>query len=129
MYEAILKFVFLQEQLMAEFKKVNSDSVDFEYFIDFPRKGRIALNSEEWSFLRHGLGFRFIRQHPSPHLIVDPHVYPFEYGVIDDWRIQQFLESTSGEILDKYEIKQSLEKLFNKGKLEKLTSNQYKISQ
>lgn len=127
MYEEILNFVFLQEQLMTEFEKANPDSVDFKYFIDFPRKGKITINSEEWSFLRHGLGFRFIRQNPSPHLIVDSHVYPFEYGVIDDWRIQQFLESISGELYDKYEIKKNLEELFNEGKLEKLTSNQYKI--
>ncbi|MCO7256522.1 hypothetical protein KSI86_20405 [Dickeya oryzae] len=113
---------------MTEFKKSNPNSVDFKYFIDFPRKGNIALNSEEWSFLRHGLGFRFIRQNPLPHLIVDPHVYPFEYGVIDDWRIQQFLESGTGKLYDKYEIKKNLEELFNKGKLVKFTSNLYKIS-
>ncbi|ROP48906.1 hypothetical protein EDF81_4648 [Enterobacter sp. BIGb0383] len=128
MYEVILNFIFLQEQLTTELKKANPNSVDFKYFIDFPKKGSVTLNSEGWSFLRHGLGFRFIRQNPSPHLIVDPHVYPFEYGIIDDWRIQQFLESSSSELYDKYKIKRNLEGLFNKGKLEKLTANQYKVS-
>lgn len=77
MYEYILEFVLLQNRLTTELRIVNSNSVDFDYFLDFPRKGTLSLNGEEWEFLRHGLGFRFTRQDLLPHLIVDAHVKPF----------------------------------------------------
>lgn len=51
----------------------------------------------------------------------------FEYGIVDDWRIQQFLESKFDRFYDKYEIKKSLEDLFLNNKLIKITAHQYKI--
>ncbi|MCX8713342.1 hypothetical protein J3U57_12475 [Gilliamella sp. B3464] len=127
MFEKILEYINFQKKLMDEFKRLNSSSSDFKYFLDFPRRGHFRLNNEEWSFFRHGLGFRFTRQMPLPHLIIDPHVCPFEYKIVDDWRLLQFLESQSGNTYDKYDIKAQLEKLFLENKLERINSNQYKV--
>lgn len=42
MHEYILEFVLLQNRLTTELRIVNS--VDFDYFIDFPRNGTLYLN-------------------------------------------------------------------------------------
>lgn len=127
MLKKIIEYIELQEKLTSELRRLNIGASDFEYFLDFPRKGSFRLNNEEWSFIRHGLGFRFTRLTPYPHIIIDPHVYPFEYGIIDDWRILQFLDSQSANKQDQYDIKEQLEKLFLEHKLKKINSNQYKV--
>lgn len=127
MYEKILEYVELQKKITTEFKRLNANCLDFSYLLDFPKKGKFCLNSEEWSFVKHGSGFRFIRIAPLPRIIIHPHVFPFSYKIVDAWRLLQFWQSQTGDIYDEHVIKAQLETLFLDKMLEKINLNQYQI--
>ncbi len=127
----------LLESLKAGYSVVG-DLDDWGVLRSLPTKGQIELDGSTWSFKRHGMGFRFVRD--SDRLTVDAHRLLGSYADgIDTWRALQYLESLN---LDHYyindekyelgeseiELRKSFQLLLDAGAIEMVENSTYKIA-
>jgi hypothetical protein len=99
-------------------------SHDFEWLLDFPKKGRLVVGGSEWGFEKHGAGLRFTRQNPEPQIVVDAHEYFGDPRIVDGWRLSQFLQSIGCDVDDK-RAEVLLQQLYAKGGLTKFSPQRY----
>lgn len=59
--ELATEFVSLQQSLLAAWREANPLSYDVEMLLDFPKRCRVRVHSDDWMATRHGLGVRFAR--------------------------------------------------------------------
>lgn len=88
-----MQFVELQKKLVASFILSHPHVKDMKWLLDFPKRGSIVVNNEQWSFIKHGAGLRFQRTSCNPKLVVDVHAAFDDPEVVDEWRLQQYVES------------------------------------
>jgi hypothetical protein len=60
------------------------------------------MNGENWDFVKHGVGLRFTRSNPTPHLVIDIYKCFDDPRIVDEYRLAQYLQST-GENLSELE--------------------------
>ena len=90
------EFVNFQENLTSVFRAAYPSANDFEFLLDFPKSGVVKHLGAEWQFIKHGVGLKFIRLSPAPHLVIDIHNNFGQTRFTDDWRLKQFNESRAG---------------------------------
>jgi hypothetical protein len=112
----VSQLVRLQEELVRALMNQYPAGKDLDWLLDFPKKGVIRINTDDWEFTRHGCGMRFIRKTTEPHYIVDMHRVIREPRCIDGWRLLQFLESC-GEQIDEQKIAALLRDMVSDGTL------------
>lgn len=91
--QLILQFVALQKKLVTSFRLSHPHVKDTKWLLDFPKHGSIIVNNDRWDFIKHGAGLRFRRASCSPQLVVDVHTAFDNPEVVDEWRLQQYVES------------------------------------
>lgn len=122
--EYVFLFVELQCQLTLAFVGLYPDVKDLRWLLDFPKSGVVVVDSDQWQFVRHGAGLRFVRLTCEPHMVVDIHKYFGKPKIFDDWRLLQFFESC-GKRVDKNQISSLLSEMHSKGYLFEQSSGQY----
>ncbi|WP_432444849.1 DUF6896 domain-containing protein [Rhizobium leguminosarum] len=103
----IHEFLNLQYQLFSAFSQCYPQANDFTSLLNFPRSGVVVADSQRWSFVKHGLGLRFVREHPVPQLVVDMHDQFGDCAKVDWWRLTLFLESM-GTTIERVEAEQAV---------------------
>lgn len=83
----------LQNCLFSVFKRNYPRVKDYNLLLDCPREGELDVHGQEWLFKKHGKGLTFTRKKPLPELIVNMHNYFSEPDVLDEWRLEQYLDS------------------------------------
>ncbi|WP_432444621.1 DUF6896 domain-containing protein [Rhizobium leguminosarum] len=83
----------LQHQLFSAFAQHYPQANDFTLLLNFPRSGAIVVDGRRWNFVKHGVGLRFVRELPAPHLVVEMHDQFGDCAKVDWWRLTLFLES------------------------------------
>ncbi|RUM08612.1 hypothetical protein EFB14_27745 [Rhizobium fabae] len=83
----------LQHQLLSAFSQSYPQANDFTHLLNFPRSGMLAVDGQRWKFAKHGVGLRFEREEPVPHLVVEMHDQFGDCAKVDWWRLTLFLES------------------------------------
>lgn len=122
--EYVFVFVELQCQLVLAFMRLYPEAKDFKWLVDFPRRGEMLVNGDQWRFIRHGAGLRFEKITCEPHWVVDVHKNFNEPRIIDEWRILQFFESC-GERVDSCQVSLLLSEMCLKGHLVDQGEGQY----
>ena len=125
----IIDLVFfegLQQRLLKSLRLAHPDYFVSSLLIGVPYKFELPLEGEVWLVFRHGVGFRFVRQVPTPNLVVDAHVDIGNAGRIDAWRLLQFAES-SGSTIALEEVKELIQKWLNTGVLLQRGDGSYAI--
>lgn len=127
MKEYIEELIKLQNNLLSVFKRVYPEAKDYNLLLDCPRKGELKVNEQEWLFTKHGKGLKFIRKKPLPQIVVNIHSYFSESDVLDEWRLEQYLESLkisySKSVISKYLNELTLTQV-----LKKISEQQYKLN-
>ncbi|ARM12379.1 hypothetical protein Bra5_CH02157 [Rhizobium phaseoli Brasil 5] len=103
----IHEFVNLQRQLFSAFSQGYPQANDFTSLLNFPRSGAVVVDGQRWNFAKHGLGLRFVREHPVPQLVVDMHDQFGDCVKVDWWRLSLFLESM-GVAIERLEAEQAV---------------------
>lgn len=127
MKEYIEELIKLQNNLLSVFKKVYPEVKDYNLLLDCPRKGELKVNEQEWLFTKHGKGLKFIRKKPLPQIVVNIHSYFSEPDVLDEWRLEQYLESLKISY-SKSDISKYLNELTLTQVLKKISEQQYKLN-
>ncbi|MFQ0996207.1 DUF6896 domain-containing protein [Gilliamella sp. CG25] len=127
MIKHIKKLLQLQNTIMACFRLTYPKIKDFDLLLDFPSKGNLEILGQEWVFIKHGKGIKFIRKNPLPEIIVNIHNYITNPNVFDEWRLIQFLESMNIYIT-KNEIDNCLESLLFTNFLTKISEKEYELN-
>ena len=127
MKEYIEELIKLQNNLLSVFKKVYPEVKDYHLLLDCPRKGELKVNEQEWLFTKHGKGLKFIRKKPLPQIVVNIHSYFSEPDVLDEWRLEQYLESLKISY-SKSDISKYLNELTLTQVLKKISEQQYKLN-
>ncbi|WP_373682349.1 hypothetical protein [Pseudomonas sp. NIBRBAC000502773] len=109
-------FATLQSQLVLAFAELYPNARDSTWLLDFPKRGDMLVDGEQWQFLRHGAGIRFERVSRKPHWVVDVHKRFDEPKIIDNWRVLHFFESC-GVNMDESQVSSLLRELCLKGHL------------
>lgn len=127
MKEYIEELIKLQNNLLSVFKRVYPEVKDYNLLLDCPRKGELKVNEQEWLFTKHGKGLKFIRKKPLPQIVVNIHSYFSEPDVLDEWRLEQYLESLKISY-SKSDISKYLNELTLTQVLKKISEQQYKLN-
>lgn len=127
MKEYIEELIKLQNNLLSVFKRVYPEVKDYNLLLDCPRKGELKVNEQEWLFTKHGKGLKFIRKKPLPQIVVNIHSYFSEPDVLDEWRLEQYLESLKISY-SKSDISKHLNELTLTQALKKISEQQYKLN-
>lgn len=128
MKEYIKEMIQLQNNIMVVFKRVYPEVKDYNLLLDCPRKGELDVHGQEWLFTKHGKGLKFIRKKPLPQIVVDMHNYFSESDVLDEWRLEQYLESLNVSY-SKSDISRCLNELALTQVLKKISEQQYKLNE
>lgn len=128
MKEYIKEMIQLQNSIMTVFKRDYPEVEDYNLLLDCPRKGELDVNGQEWLFTKHGKGLKFIRKKPLPELVVNIHNYFSEPDVLDEWRLEKYLESLSMSY-SKSDISKCLNELTLARVLKKISEQQYKLNE
>lgn len=91
--DEIKKFVRYQNVLCGAFFLEYPGLKDFRCHLDFPRKGYLKVNNEDWSFRRHGLGILFERYNKVPNIKIDVTNFIDNPNIFDTWRLSIYLNS------------------------------------
>ncbi|MCX8619151.1 hypothetical protein J3U42_12205 [Gilliamella sp. B2923] len=127
MKEYIEELIKLQNNLLSVFKRVYPEVKDYNLLLDCPRKGELKVNEQEWLFTKHGKGLKFIRKKPLSQIVVNIHSYFSEPDVLDEWRLEQYLESLKISY-SKSDISKYLNELTLTQVLKKISELQYKLN-
>ncbi|MDX7987859.1 hypothetical protein FE392_11035 [Xenorhabdus sp. 12] len=122
----IIDFIKLQEKLSRFFFESYPKVKDFNWLLDFPKRGKIKIGDESWDFVKHGKGIRFTRITPEPTVIVDINNYINNPRVIDVWRLLEYFERDSIEFEKEY-IQGVLDKMVDYGELKKIYKYEYEL--
>jgi hypothetical protein len=117
----IYEFVRIQSELLTTLMSLYPEAKDLTWLLDFPPAGTIELNNEEWTFIKHGAGIRFVRS-VDPRLVIDAHKNISNMRQIDDWRIIQFLESANLQTKNIHEL---FNDMINRSELTKMDNAYY----
>lgn len=128
MKKYINEMIQLQNSLLTVFKRNYPEVKDNNLLLDCPRRGEIDIHGQEWLFKKHGKGLEFIRKKPLPELVVNMHNYFSEPNVLDEWRLEQYLESKSVPY-SKIDLSNCLNELTLASVLKKISEQQYKLNE
>lgn len=117
----IISFISLQEMLMKAFFIAYPSLKDFEFLLDFPKKGTVFVNNDEWGFVKHGKGIKFLINSDQKKAVVDVNNVK-NPKLIDIWRLSQYFSS-----YDDHEIKGVLDGMVESGILQKISEKQYEL--
>ncbi|MDY4385614.1 hypothetical protein ABRP58_15945 [Pectobacterium aroidearum] len=117
----IISFITLQEMLMKAFFIAYPSLKDFEFLLDFPKKGTVFVNNDEWGFVKHGKGIKFLINSDQKKAVVDVNNVK-NPNLIDIWRLSQYFSS-----YDDHEIKGVLDGMVESGILQKISEKQYEL--
>ncbi|GKW01860.1 hypothetical protein PEC301877_06750 [Pectobacterium carotovorum subsp. carotovorum] len=117
----IISFISLQEMLMKAFFIAYPSLKDFDLLLDFPKKGTIFVNDNEWGFIKHGKGIKFLISNDKTEAVVDINNIK-NPRLIDIWRLSQYFPSYHD-----HEIKGLLDGMVESGILQKISEKQYEL--
>ncbi|BES85052.1 hypothetical protein PEC302107_33980 [Pectobacterium araliae] len=117
----IINFISLQEMLMKAFFIAYPSLKDFDFLLDFPKKGTIFVNDNEWGFIKHGKGIKFLISNDKTDAVVDINNIK-NPKLIDIWRLSQYFPSHHD-----HEIKGLLDGMVESGVLQKISEKQYEL--
>ncbi|MBQ4772874.1 DUF6896 domain-containing protein [Pectobacterium versatile] len=117
----IINFISLQEMLMKVFFIAYPSLKDFDFLLDFPKKGTVFFNDDEWSFIKHGKGIKFLISNNQEEIVVDINNIK-NPKLIDTWRLSQYFSSHND-----HEIKGVLDGMVKSGILQKISEKQYEL--
>ncbi|MBC8954069.1 hypothetical protein [Xenorhabdus sp. PB62.4] len=122
----IIDFIKLQVKLSRTFFETYPAVKDFEWLLDFPKRGSIQIDNELWGFIKHGKGIRFTKTSPLPKIIVDINNHVTNPKLIDVWRLLEYFEKEDLEFSKEY-IQDLLEGMVSSGELRKLYKYEYEL--
>ncbi|MCU1789840.1 hypothetical protein CUU54_13425 [Pectobacterium polaris] len=117
----IISFIRLQEMLMKAFFIAYPGLKDFDFLLDFPKKGTIFVNDNEWGFIKHGKGIKFLISNDQKEAVVDINDIK-NPRLIDIWRLSQYFP-----LHHDHEIKGLLDGMVESGILQKKSEKQYEL--
>ncbi|WP_323636938.1 DUF6896 domain-containing protein [Pectobacterium polaris] len=117
----IISFIRLQEMLMKAFFIAYPGLKDFDFLLDFPKKGTIFVNDNEWGFIKHGKGIKFLMSNDQKEAVVDINNIK-NPKLIDIWRLSQYFP-----LHHDHEIKGLLDGMVESGILQKKSEKQYEL--
>ncbi|WP_249688282.1 DUF6896 domain-containing protein [Pectobacterium polaris] len=117
----IISFIRLQEILMKAFFIAYPGLKDFDFLLDFPKKGTIFVNDNEWGFIKHGKGIKFLISNDQKEAVVDINDIK-NPRLIDIWRLSQYFP-----LHHDHEIKGLLDGMVESGILQKKSEKQYEL--
>ncbi|MEI7377460.1 MULTISPECIES: hypothetical protein [Dickeya] len=117
----IIRFISLQEMLMKAFFISYPSLKDFDFLLDFPKKGTVFVNDDEWGFVKHGRGIKFLISNDQKEMVVDINNVK-NTKLIDIWRLSQYFSSYND-----HEIKRVLDGMVQAGILQKISEKQYEL--
>lgn len=121
----IHEFISLQVKLVDAFLQANLAARDYEWLLDFPKKGDINVDGEVWQFSKHGKGVKFFKTPPA-HLskIVDVHCHINNPKLVDYWRLSQYFSSYENE----FNVTVLLNEMVLSGELIKKSDKLYELN-
>ncbi|OCG47363.1 hypothetical protein A9G35_03990 [Gilliamella sp. Choc5-1] len=128
MKKYIKEMLQLQNTIITVFKKVYPEVKDYNLLLDCPKKGKLDINGQQWLFVKHGKGLKFIRKDPLPEIIIDMHNYFSEPNVLDEWRLEQYIDSLN-LTYSTSDIKNCLHELTLTHFLKRISEQQYKLNE
>lgn len=93
---------------------------DFDFLLDFPKKGTFFVN-DEWVFIKHGIGIKFLISNVQKEMVIDINNIK-KPKLIDIWRLSQYFSSYND-----HEIKGVLDGMVESGILQKISEKQYEL--
>lgn len=118
----VVYFIRLQEILIKTFFIAYPGIKDFDFLLDFPKKGTVFVNDEEWSFIKHGKGVRFLIRNDQKERVVDINDNIKKTRIINIWRLSQYFSLSNND-----EIKELLDEMVESGILQKISEKQYEL--
>ncbi|AOR65480.1 DUF6896 domain-containing protein [Pectobacterium wasabiae] len=118
----ILYFITLQDKLIKAFFIAYPDIRDFELLLDFPKKGHVLVNGDEWRFIKHGRGIKFLIEDLQSVRVVDVNSDIKNTKLIDTWRLSQYFS-----LCNDCEVKTLLDEMVISGVLQKASKNKYEL--
>lgn len=85
-------FVVIQKKLIESFMHQYPNVKDYQFLLDFPKRGTIKLDDSNWNFSKHGKGIKFYQDSSYKAKIVDVHCNITEPELFDLWRLSQYFE-------------------------------------
>ena len=128
MKKYINEMIQLQNSLFSVFKRNYPRVKDCNLLLDCPREGELDVNGQEWLFKKHGKGLTFTRKKPLPELVVNMHNYFSEPNVLDEWRLEQYLDSLNVSY-SKKDVRNRLNEMTLTNVLKKISEQQYKLNE
>ena len=128
MKKYINEMIQLQNSLFSVFKRNYPRVKDYNLLLDCPREGELDVHGQEWLFKKHGKGLTFTRKKPLPELIVNMHNYFSEPDVLDEWRLEQYLDSLNVSY-SKKDVRNCLNEMTLTNVLKKISEQQYKLNE
>ncbi|MBN3215514.1 hypothetical protein H5A45_05675 [Pectobacterium polaris] len=117
----IINFINLQDMLMKAFFIAYPSLKDFDFLLDFPKKGTVFINNDEWVFIKHGIGIKFLISNDQKEMVIDINNVK-NPKLIDIWCLSQYFSSYND-----HEIKGVLDGMVESGILQKISEKQYEL--
>ncbi|MDH6593895.1 hypothetical protein M2165_003784 [Variovorax sp. TBS-050B] len=114
-----------QRELLDAFFDQHPHAVDFQWLLDFPKTGTLAVRGERWTYTKHGLGYRFSA---SWGCVIDVHNhFKNSCRIIDAHRLAEYflaaLPGTAHGVQDLHaRFEQGLRALESQGRLRKVAT-------
>jgi hypothetical protein len=89
--QVLRRFVSRQRALTDALRAAHPAITDWTLLLDVPRSGTVAVDSDEWTFQRHGAGARFVRRRGGT--VVDVHSAFAHADEFDAWRLASYMRA------------------------------------